>query len=162
MDSRTQGSRPRAQKKSEAKLKDRPSEDRPSRGQKQECLGKDTKRKCSPKKTGLSSKNSKFSAKLKRFPKKEKIFAQKNRKFSQKKRLSKCFARFLTCSKTNKTNNLWPIFNKSKNMAVLEPRTGQFRELAGFEANAKDFELVYQDSILLLNVAQNLAVQKHD
>ena len=33
----------------------------------------------------------------------------------------------------------WPIFNNSKNRAVLEPRTGHFRGLAGFEA--KDFKL---------------------
>ena len=37
MESRTQGSRPRPQKKSEAKANDSPSEDRPSRGQGQEC-----------------------------------------------------------------------------------------------------------------------------
>ena len=37
MESRTQGSRPRTQKKSEAKTKDSLSEDRPSRGQGQEC-----------------------------------------------------------------------------------------------------------------------------
>ena len=53
MESRTQGSRPRTQKKSEAK--DSLSEDRHSRGQGQECSRprprtKDTKRKCSPKK----------------------------------------------------------------------------------------------------------------
>ena len=55
MESRTQGSRPRTQKKSEAKAKDSLSEDRHSRGQGQECSRprsrtKDTKRKCSPKK----------------------------------------------------------------------------------------------------------------
>ena len=37
VESRTQGSRPRTQKKSEAKAKDSLSEDRPSRGQGQEC-----------------------------------------------------------------------------------------------------------------------------
>ena len=37
VESRTQGSRPRTQKKSEAKSKDRPSEDRLFRGQEQEC-----------------------------------------------------------------------------------------------------------------------------
>ena len=37
VESRTQGSRPRAQKKSEAKAKDSLSEDRHSRGQGQEC-----------------------------------------------------------------------------------------------------------------------------
>ena len=37
MESRTQGSRPRTQKKSEAKAKDSLSEDRHSRGQGQEC-----------------------------------------------------------------------------------------------------------------------------
>ena len=37
VESRTQGLRPRTQKNSEAKAKDSPSEDRPSRGQGQEC-----------------------------------------------------------------------------------------------------------------------------
>ena len=37
VESRTQGSRPRTQKNSEAKAKDSPSEDKPSRGQGQEC-----------------------------------------------------------------------------------------------------------------------------
>ena len=37
VESRTQGSRPRTQKKSEAKAKDSLSEDRHSRGQGQEC-----------------------------------------------------------------------------------------------------------------------------
>ena len=55
VESRTQGSRPRTQKNSEAKAKDSLSEDRHSRGQGQECSRprprtKDTKRKCSPKK----------------------------------------------------------------------------------------------------------------
>ena len=33
------------------------------------------------------------------------------------------------------------FFNQSKNNAVLEPRTGHFRGLAGFEAKAKDLKL---------------------
>ena len=60
VESRTQGSRPRTQKKSEAKAKDSLSEDRHSRGQGQESSRprprtKDTKRKCSPKKKKRSS-----------------------------------------------------------------------------------------------------------
>ena len=43
MESRTQGSRPRTQKKSEAKAKDSLSEDRHSRGQGQECSRPRTK-----------------------------------------------------------------------------------------------------------------------
>ena len=39
VESRTQGSRPRTQNKSEAKSKDSPSEDRHSQGQGQECSG---------------------------------------------------------------------------------------------------------------------------
>ena len=120
MDSRAQGSRPRPQKKIRGQDKNRPFENRPRRGQKHECLSKDTTLQSAlQKRTGLCSKNCKFSAKLKRFPKKEKIFAQKNRKFSQKKRCQNCFARFLA---------------------------GHFRELAGFEAKFKDFKLVLQDS----------------
>ena len=37
VESRTKGSRPRTEKKPEAKAKDSSSEDRPSRGQRQEC-----------------------------------------------------------------------------------------------------------------------------
>ena len=75
MESRTQGSRPRTQKKSEAK--DSLSEDRHSRGQGQECSRprprtKDTKRKCSPKKKKGLHKN--FSADLQ---KKKKRSSQK-------------------------------------------------------------------------------------
>ena len=73
MESRTQGSRPRTQKKSEAKAKDSLSEDRHSRGQGQECSRprprtKDTKRKCSQKKKGLH-KN--FSGDLRKKKKKK-------------------------------------------------------------------------------------------
>ena len=53
LESRTQGLRPRTQKKSEAKTNYRLSEDRPSRGQGQEYLRprtKGTTRKCSPRK----------------------------------------------------------------------------------------------------------------
>ena len=56
MESRTQGSRPRTQKKSEAKAKDSLSEDRHSRGQGQECSRprtKDTSASALQKKKGL-------------------------------------------------------------------------------------------------------------
>ena len=43
VESRTQGSRPRTQKKSEAKVKDSSSDDRPCRGQGQECSRPRTK-----------------------------------------------------------------------------------------------------------------------
>ena len=49
------------------------------------------------------------------------------------------FTSSLACSKT-KLHCSWPslIFNRSKDSAVLEPRTGHFRRLAGFEAKTKD------------------------
>ena len=101
MESRTQGLRPRTQKKSEAKAKDSLSEDRHSRGQGQECSRprprtKDTKRKCSPKK------------------KKKKVFTKIFQAISTKKRFPKNFS------------SAPQIFNIPKNSAVLEPRTGQF------------------------------------
>ena len=37
------------------------------------------------------------------------------------------------------------IFNKSKNSAVLEPRTEHFRRLAGFEAKAKNLTFEAKD-----------------
>ena len=33
------------------------------------------------------------------------------------------------------------LVNQSKNKVVLEPRTGHFRGLVGFEARAKDFKM---------------------
>ena len=134
MDSRTQGSRPRVQKKkSEAKIKDRSLENRPRRGQKHECLGKYTTRKCSPKKNKSLLKQLQIFRKTPAFSKKRKDLRSKKSQIFSKKGRQNVFTRFLACLKTNKTNNPWPIFNKSKNMAVLEPRTGHFRELAGFD-----------------------------
>ena len=78
MESRTQGSRPRTQKKSEAKAKDSLSEDRHSRGQGQECSRprtKDTKRKCSPKKKKKKGLHKIFSGDLQK--KKKKRSSQK-------------------------------------------------------------------------------------
>ena len=97
VESRTQGSRPRTQKKSETKVKDSPSEDRPSQDQGQECSRlrprtKDTGGKRSPKK-GLKNF---FSGDL------------------QKNGLQKHFS-----------GNL-QNFNDSKNSAAFEPRTVQF------------------------------------
>ena len=110
VESRTQGlrpiPRPRTQKKSEAKAeaKDSLSEDRHSRGQGQECSRprprtKDQghKRKCS-----LNDLQ------------KKKVFTKIFQAISTKKRFSKNFS--------SAPQN----FNKSKNSAVLEPRTGQF------------------------------------
>ena len=97
MESRTQGSRPRTQKKSEAKAKakDSLSEDRHSRGQGQECSRprpktKDTKRKCSPKKKkkGLH-KN--FSGDLQKKKGLHKNFSGDLQKKKKKKRSSQKF-----------------------------------------------------------------------
>ena len=115
VESRTQGSRPRTQKKSEAKAKDSLSEDRHSRGQGQECSRprprtKDTSTSALQKKKGLH-KN--FLGDL-RSPKKKKVFTKIFQATSTKKRFPKNFS-------TAPQN-----FNNSKNSAVLEPRTGQF------------------------------------
>ena len=63
--------------------------------------------------------------------------------FSRKKNIFKIFfASSLAFFKTKQNWSWpWPIFNKSKNSAVLEPRTGHFRGLAGFEGKAKDSKL---------------------
>ena len=73
VESRTQGSRPRTQKKSEAKVKDSLSEDRHSRGQGQECSRprprtKDTSESALQKKKGLH-KNFSSDLHKKTFPK---------------------------------------------------------------------------------------------
>ena len=64
--SRTQVSRPRTQKKSEAKANDQFSESRPSRGQGQECSrpGLRTQRPSVLQKKGLRAKNYNFSVKF--------------------------------------------------------------------------------------------------
>ena len=119
MESRTQGSRPRTQKKSKAK--DSLSEDRHSRGQGQECSRprtKDTKRKCSPKKKKKKGLHKNFSGDLQK-KKKKKVFTKIFQAISTKKRFAKNFS-------TAPQN-----FNFPKNSAVLEPRTGQFSRTRG-------------------------------
>ena len=99
VESMTQGSRPRTQKKSEAKAKDSLSEDRHSRGQGQECS------RPRPRTTDTSA-----SA-------------------LQKKRSSQKFFRRSPQKNVFQTKNFSGApqsFNNSKNSAVLEPRTGQF------------------------------------
>ena len=95
MESRTQGSRPRTQKRSNAK--DRLTEDRGSRDQRQECSRPRTK--VTTCKTVVSKKKG----------------LRENRKIS---------AKFLTKKKKG-----WPIFNKSKNSAVLDRGQGIFEDL---------------------------------
>ena len=107
MESRTQGSKPRTQKKSEAQAKDSLSEDRHSRGQGQEC----SRLRPRTKDTSASALQKKKKVK------KRKKGLHKN--FSgdlHKKTFSKKFFKRSTKFK----------FHNSKNSAVLEPRTGQF------------------------------------
>ena len=87
VESRTQGSRPRTQKKSEAKAKDSLSEDRHSRGQGQECSRprprtKDTSASALQKKKGLH-KNVSGDLHKKTFSKK---FFKRSTKFLQFKK----------------------------------------------------------------------------
>ena len=102
MASRTQGSKPRpkprTQRMSEDKAKNSPFDDRPSRGQGQECSRPRTKN------TGASVLQKKS--------------LQKNvfQAISKKKGIQKFFSGDLQ------------NFNNSKNTAVLEPRTGQYFE----------------------------------
>ena len=129
VESRTLGSRPRPRntKKSEAQAKDNLSEDRPSRGQGQECSRpkprtKDTSASASKKK-GLH-KN--FSGDLQKLKKKSspKFF----RRSSKKKR----FPKNVSGAPQN--------FYNSKTSAVLEPRTSQFLRTRGFKAKDLTFE----------------------
>ena len=119
MDLRAQDSRPKAQKKSEAKIKNRPFENRPRRGQKHECLGKDTTRKCSPKKNRSLLKKLQIFRETQAFSKKRKNLRSKKSQIFSKNRCQNFLASFLA---------------------------GHFRELAGFEAKFKDFKLMLQDS----------------
>ena len=115
VESRTQGSRPRTQKKSEAKAKDSLSEDRHSRGQRQECSRprprtKDTSASALQKKKVFT----KIFQAIPPPPKKKRSSQNFLQAISTKKRFLKNFS--------NAPQN----FNNSKNTAVLEPRTGQF------------------------------------
>ena len=123
MESRTQGSRPRTQKKSEAK--DSLSKNRHSRGQGQECSRPRTK---DTKKKGLHKK---FSGDLQKI--KKKVFTKNFQAISTKKRFPKNFS--------SAPQN----FNNSKNSAVLKPRTGQFSRTRGLEAKAKDLTFEAKD-----------------
>ena len=129
MEWRTQGSRPRprprTQKKSEAKAKDSLSEDRHSRGQGQECSRPRTKN------TSASDKKKGFTKIFQK--KKKKVFTKIFQAISTKK----CFPKNFSSAPQN--------FNKSKNSAILEPRTGQFSRTWGLEAKAKDLTLEAKD-----------------
>ena len=119
VESRTQGSRPRTQNKSEAKAKDSLSEDRHSRGQGQEC-SKPRPRTKDTSASALQKKKSRRSPKkihknfLGDLQKKKRSSQKFFKRSPQKKRFPKNFS---TASQN---------FNNSKNTAVLEPRTGQF------------------------------------
>ena len=94
MESRKQRSwsRPRTQKKSEAKAKDSPFEDRPSRGQRQECSrprprNKDKSESVLSKKKGLQRKFFRRSPQKKKTKRSSKFFQA----FFRKKTFSKIF-----------------------------------------------------------------------
>ena len=109
VESRTQSSRPRPQKKSETK--DSPSEDRPSRGQGQ---------KCSRPRPRIKETNASVLQK--------KVFKKTFHAISKKKNLQKYFLGNPKKKKTVYKNFSADLqnFNHSKNNAVLEPRTRQF------------------------------------
>ena len=122
VESRTQGSRPRprTQKNFEAKAKDQGH-----------------RRKCSPKKKGLQKF---FSGNLKK--------KGLQNFFSGEKGLQKIFIRRSLLEETKKKvfadfpQGFWRFptkFQRFKNSAVLEPRTGKFSRTRGFEA--KDFKM---------------------
>ena len=122
-------------KKSEAKAKDSLSEDRHSRGQGQEC----SRPRPRTKDTSASALQNK-----------KKVFTKVFQTISRKKKgLHKHFSSDLHKKSFSKKFLSAPQnFNKSKNTAVLEPRTGQFSRTWGleakdltFEAKAKDFKM---------------------
>ena len=138
-------------KKSEAK--DIPSEDRYSRGQGQECSRprprtKDQGQRGSDlrQKKVFAPKIRKFSGKFRRSPKKKSSLPNfvnfpENSSVPQELNVFKIFfASSLAFFKTKQNWSWpWPIFNKSKISAVLDPRTGHFRGLAS--SQAKNFKL---------------------
>ena len=135
MESRTQGWRPRTQKKSGTKAKDSPSENRPFRGLGQECSSP----KPRTKDTGASAPQKKSSKIFfRRSPKKQKkrslkISFRQSSNEENKKALRKTFRKVFGVFQQN--------FNGLKNSAVFEQRTGQFSRTWGFEAKTKDFKM---------------------
>ena len=124
VESRTQGSRPRTQKKSEAK--DAPSEDRPCRCQRT----KNITRKSFVKK-GLRSKSRKFSAKFGRSAYKKKIFARK-------------FASSLACS-----SNAHDLGKFSASQKIVLPSSrgqGIFEDLQASRPRSRTSNCVLEDS----------------
>ena len=141
MESRTQSPRPipRTQKNTKKgqgqkhkKIRGQgPLEDRPSRGQGQECsrpMTRDTRHKCSPKKK-ISPQN--FPGDLQ----KEKFFAREDTDFPgkirlslEKKRSSQIFCEVSAVfqGKVERRSLPWPIFNGIKKSAILELRTRHF------------------------------------
>ena len=97
-------------KKSEAKAKDLIFDDRPSRGQEQEC---------SRPKQGPKTQLCKWS---------QKNDCQKKQVIEFETKVNFKFSLVIF------------LFNESKNNAVLDPRTGHFRGLVGFEAKDLTFE----------------------
>ena len=117
VESRTRGSRPRTQKKSKAK--DRLSEDRPSRGQGQECSRpstKNTTRKCSQKK-GLRAKIANFPWNFRRS--KKKFSRRKSQIFCdiQAKQTGHNFGLFLTNQKI--------VLSSAEDLGAARPRTSK-------------------------------------
>ena len=101
-------------KKSEAKAKDRLSEDRHSGGQGQEC----SRPRPRTKDTSASALQKKRSSQK---------FFRRSRKKNRKKVFTKIFQAISTKKRFPKNFSSAPQnFNNSKNSAVLEPRTGQF------------------------------------
>ena len=146
MDSRTQRSRPRTQKKSEAKAKDRLPEDISSRGQGEECS------RPRPRIQGLSvlrKKKEKVSKKIFQTTSKKKglrasklQFSAKHQAFSKKKGLREFPGEVsgVFQGKVKKGHGHDPFLTIQKS-PVIEPRTGHFRKRVGFEAKVKDFKM---------------------
>ena len=146
MELKTQGSRPRTQKTSEAK--DSPFEDKP-------FLGQGHRRKCSPKKKIIIIMSSKkffqvFSKKQnQKISKKTSFFTENDlQNFKNSKNTAALEPRTgqyrgLKASSFFTKNDL-QNFKNSKNTAVLEPRTGQYR---GLEASRpRTSKCVLEDS----------------
>ena len=148
VESRTQGSRPRPSVQKKKKIRGQ-GYWQPFRGQTLSRL-----------RTGV------LVAKAKDHGHNAEVIFRKVQAFSRKKNVFKIFslAFWRSWRRNNIDHDLWSIFNESKNITVLEPRTGYFRGLAGFEAKAndlnfeaktKDFKLCPRDSTFALKLLNN-------
>ena len=147
MESRTQGSRPRTQKNFEAKAKDRPC-----RGQ---CQGPRTQTQVFSKKKVLKIFFQAISKKgLQKFFQAKNVFKNFFQAISTCENQKKVFADF--------PQGFWRFptkFQRFKNSAVLEPRTGDFRGLEAWGQGLQNVSLSTPPLVFIIQSLKTITTQ---